>query len=273
MSDENTAVDGAQVATAETTATPPEQTQEGAQATTTEQVETQEQQEQRSRDEKGRFVPQERVNEITKARRTAERERDDYQRRVQELEQRLSQSQPSAPASEGVPTLEQYEWDHGKWAQALTEYSVRKATEDAEKRIREQERNRSQAEIGQKFEERARAYAAQHPDYEQAIGELSASVRLQPEVVESIGLSEHGPAIVHYLAQHLDVADRVSRLAPHLAAVEIGRIEARVSAPKPKPVTNAPTPGQTLAGGAAPQKGIRSDMSYADYKAARMAAS
>lgn len=266
MSDvENTAQTGAEAATAEVP-----QEQQNAQVSATEQVETQEQQD-RARDEKGRYVPQERVNEITKARRTAERELEAERRRVQELEQRLSAIAPqqSQVSDESVPTLEQYGWDHAKWAHAVTEYATRNALTQAEQRLRDQERAKSMQDIESKFEERARAYAAANPDYDRVMAELGASVRLQNEVIETIGLSEHGPAIVHYLGQHLDVADRVSRLPAHLAAVEIGRIEAKVSAPKPKPVTSAPLPGQTLSGGSSAQKGIRPGMSYDEYKAAR----
>lgn len=265
MSDvENTALTGAEAATAEAP-----QEQQDAQVSATEQVDTQEQQD-RARDDKGRYVPQERVNEITKARRTAERERDEALRRAQELEQRLSSTtQGFAATDDTAPTLEQYGWDHAKWAQAITEHATRTAITQAEKRLRDQERAKSMQEIESKFEDRARAYAAAHPDYDRAMAELGASVRLQNEVIESIGLSEHGPAIVHHLAQHLDVADRISRLPAHLAAVEIGRIEAKVSAPKPKPVTQAPLPGQTLSGGSSAQKGIRPGMSYEEYKSAR----
>lgn len=266
MSDvETTAVDGATpAATAETTAPPQEQTQEQTQASATEQVDTQDQ----PRDEKGRFQP--RINELTRNWRSAERERDTERAQRERLEQELSQYRAQQPTqAQGVPTLDQYEWDQAKWAQAMTEYVARAAETQAEQRYREQERLRSHQEMASRFEERSRAYAAQNPDYEQALNELSSSVRLQLEVVEAIGISEHGPAVAHYLAQHLDVADRIARLPLHLAAVEVGRIEARVSTPKPKPVTQAPIPGQTLAGGSSPQKGVRSGMSYEEYKAAR----
>lgn len=267
MSDvENTAQTGAQVAPVENTATPQEQTQEQVQESTTEQVETQEQQD-RVRDEKGRYVPQERVNEITKARRTAERNWEAAERRAQELEQRLAQVQGQRPQTQGdgFPTLSEYEYDEAKWGRAVMEFAEKRAQE----RISGQQAQRSQQEMSEKFEERARTYAAANPDYDQAISELGATVRFPPEIIEAVGLSEHGPAIVHYLAKHLDEADRIARLPAHLAAVHLGRIEAQVSTPKAKPVTQAPSPAPTVSGSSTVSKGIRPGMSYAEYKAAR----
>lgn len=246
MSDvEITAVDGAEVA-------PVTETQAPVQTTTTEQVETQEQQDERARDDRGRFVPQERVNEITRARRDAERNLASERQLREQLETQLAQyqRQPSQSQGDKPPSLGDFQYDTDAWAAAMTEYAVSRASSSAELRLREQATQQTQAQAVQKFEERSREYAAAHPDYDQAIADLGRVVRFSPEVIEAIATSEHGPAVAHHLATHLDDADRVARLPPHLAAVQLGRIEAQVSMPKPKPVTNAPNPAPTLGGGA-----------------------
>ena len=81
--------------------------------------------------------------------------------------------------------------------------------------------------------------------------------------------SEHGPAIVEHLGTHLDEADRISRLPAHVAAYELARIEAKVTALKAKPVSKAPAPPPALAGGSRSPPSIGEDMSYEQYKRAR----
>lgn len=244
MSDVETAQTGAEVAPVVQ-----EQTQEAAQTPTTEQAQSTDPQ---PRDEKGRFVPQERVNEITRARREAERGWQSERERAAQLEAELAQYRgktQSQPTGDAPPSLEEYGYDTVKWGQAIAEHAVRQATERAESRLREQEQQRkSQDAIGQ-FEERARVFAAEIPDYQQRFDELAGVVRFPPEVLEALATSEQGPAIVYHLATHLDEADRLSRLPPHIAAVQLGRLEAQLSTPKPKPVSKAPDPVPTVGGG------------------------
>lgn len=269
MSEVEIAQTGAQVAPAETAQQ--EQPQEQAQVSTTEQVEVQERTEQ-PRDEKGRYVPQERVNEITRARRQAERELEAERRRAQELESQLSQfrqqRQPAAQV-EAMPSPADFNYDMDAWGRAMTEQVTRRAEQIAEERLRSHQTQTQQQQAAQAFSERVRAYSVQHPDLPDKLNELDSAVQFKPEVVEALVSSEHGPAIAHYLADHLDEADRISRLPPHLAAVQLGRIEALVTAPKAKPVTAAPPPAPTVSGGSAHRNGIRPGMSYEQYVAAR----
>ena len=248
MSDEVSAADdGASVAPAEE-----QEIQEQAQDSTTEQVD-EHQGNDKPRDEKGRFVPQERVNEITRARREAERRADALERELSNLRQQVpAQHQPQS--NKGIPKLEDYDYDMSAFGAALTEYAVTQASTQAESRIQQRTQQEQAQKLQRSFEDRAVKYAAEHPDFDEAVSSLTRTVQFRPEVVETISASEHGPAVVHYLAQHLDEADDIARLPAHLAAAQIGRIESRVSATKPKPVTKAPDPAPTLGGGAAASK-------------------
>lgn len=252
MSDEVIAADdGASVAPVET-ANEQDKTQEQAQDTTTEHVDKPEHEE-KPRDEKGRFVPQERVNEITKARREAERRADAAERELASLrQQQPAQHQPQS--TDKAPSLADFNYDMDAWSSATQEYLLTQAESRVEQRLAGKTQQERQRTIQDGFEAKAAKYAADHPDFGQAVEDLGRTIRFSPEVVEAIGVSDHGPAVVHYLAQHLDEADRIARLPAHLAALHLGRIEAQVSTAKPKPVTNAPKPAPTLAGGAASNK-------------------
>lgn len=239
MSDVETALTGAEVAPAvsETPAAPaPESTPEQVGATP---------ESEKPRDEKGRFVPQERVNEITRARREAERRADAAERELAQYRQQPAQ-QPQG--TDNPPSLEDFN-DVGQWSRAMTQYAIEQAEARVEQRFQQQSQRQQQQTVEQQFEERSQKYATEHPDFEQAVSDLGRAVQFHPAVVEAIGINEHGPAIAHYLAQHLDEADRISRLPPHIAAVQLGRIEAQVTATKAKPVTNAPPPAPVLGGG------------------------
>lgn len=239
--------DGATVAPAEE-----QEVQEQTQDSTTEQVDER-QGSDKARDEKGRFVPQERVNEITRARREAERRADSLERELSNLRQQVpAQHQPQS--SQGAPKLEDYDYDMSAFGVALTEYAVTQAQTQAESRIQQRTQQEQAQKLQRSFEDRAVKYAAEHPEFDEAVSSLTKTVQFRPEVVETISASEHGPAVVHYLAQHLDEADDIARMPAHLAAAQIVRIESRVSATKPKPVTNAPKPTPVLGGGAAATK-------------------
>jgi hypothetical protein len=242
MSDVETALTGAEVAPVANAETP-QATQ--APEPTTENEDTQAAD--KPRDDKGRFVPQERVNEITRARREAERRADALERELAGLRQQPAH-QPRS--NEAPPSIEQFQ-DVNEWSRAMVEYATKQAEARVEERFRGQEQQRSQRQVIEGFEERSRKYEAEHPGFDDRVADLARNVQFNPYVVEAIGLSEHGPAVVDYLATHLDEADRIARMAPHIAALSIGRIEAQVSAPKSKPVTNAPNPAPTLAGGGA----------------------
>lgn len=246
MSDVDTAPEGAEVAPA----IPETQEQESSQ-TTGEQVDTQ--QEEKPRDEKGRFVPQERVNEITRARREAERRAESLERELATYRQQQP-AQYTPQAEDKPPAIEDFDFDMARWGQAVIQHATKQAEAVARREFSQQDMQRHQQTVAQSFNDRAQKYAADHPDFDASISELTQTVQFRPEVVEVIGLSDHGPAVAHYLAKHLDEADRISRMSPHMAAAQLGRIEAQVSAVKPKPVTNAPAPAPVLSGGGAVQK-------------------
>lgn len=253
MSEEVIAADdGASVAPVDNAATEQSTTQDQAQDTTTEHADKPEHEE-KPRDEKGRFVPQERVNEITRARREAERRADALERELASIrQQHPAQHQPQS--TDKAPSLADFNYDMDAWSSATQEYLLTQAESRVEQRLAGKTQQERQRSIQDGFEAKAAKYAVDHPDFGQAVEDLGRTIRFAPEVVEAIGVSEHGPAVVHYLAQHLDEADRIARLPAHLAALHLGRIEAQVSTAKPKPVTKAPDPAPTLGGGSAANK-------------------
>ena len=171
MSDETTAVDGANPA-----APVSEEVQETPQTPAiAEGQETEAKPDEKARDDKGRFV-QERINELTKARRSAERERDQLAAEVQQYRQQQSQPQSDKP-----PAFEDY-GDLSQWGAAMTDYAVKAAQAQAERKFSEQAQQKSQESLYGTFEVREREYSAKHPDYAEAYSSLQSSVRFDPSV-------------------------------------------------------------------------------------------
>jgi hypothetical protein len=248
MSDDTNAVDGAiTAAPVENEAT--EQVAVEEQETSAAPAEAEQGQEP-ERDEQGRFTgrkAQERINELTRARRQAERERDHYAAMLQQ--------QQTAPAPQGnkPPAFEDFN-DLNEWGRAIAETAAAQARQVAAQEFAQRQQQAQAAQVFSSYEAREREYAATNPGYQDAMAALQSTVRFSPEVLEVLGASDAGPAVVHYLGEHLDAADKLQRLPPHLAAAEIARIEARVKAPKAKPVSKTPSPAPVLAGGSVAQK-------------------
>lgn len=217
-----------------------------------------------------------RIGELTKEKHDERREKEaalreaEYwrQQALKAAEQKPEPTQADEPT--GEPTLEQFDFDTGKFMKALykwereqekVEESKRKQTEEAQKRQKT-------------FQEREQAFAAAHPDYEEVA--KAEHVPITKEMAEAIIESDDAPAIAYYLGQNLEEASAIAQMSPIAAARAIGRIEAKLSAkpsvPAPitpaKTVTRAPEPVTTLSGSPAVTQSY-DDMSMAEYDAAR----
>lgn len=265
MSDVETAQTGAQVAPAIPAA--PETLQAPGSESTPEHVEAQPPEQEKPRDDKGRFVPQERVNEITRARREAERERDYLRQQMAQFQAQQPPQYTRPQSTDRPPSLQEFATVE-EWGQAIAEYSAHQALSRAEQTFQQRDQYHTQQQIAQQFQAKEATFAATTPDYLDRVAELTSSVPLPGELLMAISQSDHGPAVAYHLAQHLDVADRLARMHPVAAAVEIGRIEARLSAPQTKPVSKAPNPAPSLAGSSTVNK-APDDMSVNEWMAWR----
>jgi hypothetical protein len=195
---------------------------------------------QTERDEKGRFKGvQPRIDELTRARREAEREAL-YWKQVAQGAQSPAQAAPKRPAPEDFS-------DYGQYVEALTDW---KANEAVAKRL-EQDATRKVVETrAQTFAERQTQARTAMPDYDEVVG--GSDTPIANHVGEVIMESDLGPQLAYHFAKNPDVLLRLNGMNPTAAAREIGRLEATLSA-KPaapaaptKKVSNTPAPAGTL---------------------------
>lgn len=249
VQDESQSIDQTQGTSTEVDAS--QQTTEQGQQTSTEAQGTEEgqQQEQQAqgnegqqteRDEKGRFKGvQPRIDELTRARREAEREAA-YWKQVAQGTQSPAQAAPQRPVPENFEKYDDY-------IDALTDW---KAEAAVAKRM-EADSTRKVAETrAQTFAERQTQARTVMPDYDEVVG--GSDTPISEHVGEAIMESELGPQLAYHFGKNPDVLLCLNSMNPTAAAREIGRLEATLSA-KPatpaaptKKVSNTPAPAGTM---------------------------
>lgn len=211
-----------------------------------------------------------RFGEITAKFRGEERARLAAEQRAAELEARLREQ----PKPEEKPkTLADFEYDEGKYQSYLLGEAEKRA-EAAARRVRAEETQRSNSERRtRKFQERAIAFEKENPDFR----DVAHYAPISDGVAEIIQELESGPEIAYYLGKNRDVALTLNDLPPAIAAVELGRIDAKLSrekadkqaaleaAKREKAVTQAPPPAPKLDGANAQVEKDPTQMSDAEF--------
>jgi hypothetical protein len=188
------------------------------------------------------------------------------ERRAQAAEQELfnlrAQLQQQPKVDEKPKTLADFEYDEGKF-QAYIIDTAKKHAETVARQVRVEEQTKEQAVRSlRKFNEREAAFERDTPDYR----DVAYTAPISNDVADIIRDLESGPELAYYLGKNREIALHLSDLPPRIAAVELGRIDAKLSAEKAakaaaleaarkaKAVTNAPAPAPKLDGNDAAPK-------------------
>jgi hypothetical protein len=198
------------------------------------------------RDEEGKFLSpkaQKRIDQLTWEKNQREREAEYWRQQAISYQQQKSEP-PKAEEPVKLPTLEQHGYDEAKYQAALIEYATKQAEQVVERRLTQAEQQRKEHARLESFAARQQEFAKSAPDYTVKISDptLPITEAMRDVIVDSPA----GPELAYYLAEHRDVAEQIARLPAHLAALELGRIDGRLSAQKEaakRPlVTKAPPP-------------------------------
>jgi hypothetical protein len=210
-----------------------------------------------------------RMGELTARYRSEERERQALAQERDQLRQQLQQRQQAEP--EKAKTLEDFGYDEHKYQAHLFDMAEKRAVEAA-KRVRLEEQTEAQkASRVRKFKEREVEYEKANPDYR----DLAYTAPINDAVAELLTELDTGPELAHYLGKNKSVALQLNDLPPTIAAIELGRIDARLSSEKAaktaaleaakaaKALTNAPPPAGTIEGSGEPSN-IKADEADSD---------
>lgn len=230
-------------------------------------------------EDKAKKDVQARINELTAKRREAERR---AERLASELEEARRQKPPEPQRAEpqGKPKADQFEtweefldardaWSRQEWQRELTQ--------------REQEREAKQAYEAEvsKWETRRQGFAAAEDAYRKGLGERvkeydAYTDSMTPFLVNARGeytnpdlaraLFDAGPEVVHYLGQHLDKLEELSRADPYTIGREVGKIEKATKdrGREGRRFSTAPPPPPSVGGGGSslPDPSRMSDAEY-----------
>ncbi len=181
----------------------------------------------------------ERIDEITRARREAERERE-YWKGValekQQVEERPPEPSVTQPQLPPRPTLDQFETTVA-YEDALFEWRDKvQAIKFAETHART-----AQEEALRNFSQRAKKLRKEHEDFDEVIESPVFSPTMRMVLLNS----ESGPTIAYHLGlpENRDTAERIRFLPPDMQIYEIGKLETKILlAQQTRKVPSAPSP-------------------------------
>lgn len=202
---------------------------------------------------------QKRINELTRARREAERERDALKAELEAAKKPVEKVSDGKPKMEDFETLDEYN-------EAMIDFKTAEALEKQKvQQVKQTEKQIEQAEHAAKVA-RLNESAAKYPDFKEAVidktgDELPISENMAIIILDIDEETVTPADVLYYLAQNPDESRKIYNMAPAAAARAIGKIEAKLetaakkesasAAPEAKPAkkeTKAPDPIKPLSG-------------------------
>lgn len=180
-----------------------------------------------------------------------EKKRERRQRARQERAAKAAAYDQIKSAAAGVEPKEADFEDYNEFVAAKAVYTYRQADNaakvEAAKAEAEAAEKADKSVVDEDWMEQVAAAKVAKPDFEQ----VAFSAPISDEVADLIVSSDMGADVAYHLGQNHAEARRISQLSLVDAARELGRLEAKLSAPPPKPkTTKAPPPIAPVQGGA-----------------------
>ena len=179
------------------------------------------------------------------------KKRERRQRARKERREKAAAYDQIKSAAAGVEPNEADFEDYNEYVAAKAVYTYRKADTQAKveaaKAEAEAAAETDKSVVDEDWREQVMMAKADMPDFEQ----VAFSAPISDEVADLIMTSDMGTKVAYHLGQNHAEARRISQMTPVEAARELGRLEAKLSAPPPKPkTTKAPPPIDPVQGGA-----------------------
>lgn len=179
---------------------------------------------------------QKRIDELTKKRRTAEREADYW--RNQAIQ---NAPQPEAPPEpEPLKTLEDFDYDEGKFQSHLFQQAQNGAVEQARRVLKEEQMQEASRRTISEYKKRIDSFSKTVDDFNEVA--QNDSLPISTVMADVIVEMEQGPEVLYYLGKNSDIAEKIAGLSPLSAARELGRIESKLQVKNGEKVSKAPVP-------------------------------
>lgn len=195
---------------------------------------------------------QKRIDELTGNWRSAERRADQLQEALIEAQrQRQAPKEPVAPPpQQNEPKVD----DYGSYEEYLSALADHRAEAKVTAKFAELQRShaeemqkRQKAERDQAFQAKVQTFRESHEDFDDVV--RNPSLPITDDMVGLLNLSEKGPELLYQLGKNPAEAARIAGLPRDQAAMEMGRMEAKLGQIQPKTNSNAPPPIEPLTEG------------------------
>lgn len=169
--------------------------------------------------------------------------------KVGELEARLAKYEQAAQSAQ--PPKEADFQDYAEYQAALAAHKSMEALDRRQRQEVEDEQRQTQKqiedleaqeshEIAESWQDQMAEGAAKYADFEDVA--LNSRVPINSGMAKMIATSDVGADVAYHLGKNLQEAASIAQMSDLDAARAIGRIEARISAPKPRTKSEAPEP-------------------------------
>jgi hypothetical protein len=209
---------------------------------------------------------QRRIDRLTRQREDARREQAALKARLEMLEQGYRRE---PPAPEPVPLHQQPEPreeeypSQQEWFKAVRDWDKAQLKQELAREQQEVRRLAAAQQRQARMVEQSQAARQKYADFDTVLDRLTG-LYTSPALDACVHESDLGAELAYYLAQHPDEITRLNQVAqqaPLAMAREIGKLEARLSAPaaasngtppRPEPPSPLPPPVQPVAGAGQP---------------------
>lgn len=199
---------------------------------------------------KKRSRAEERINALTREKYDAQKRAEAYERQLAEMQQYIQRQQQ--PQTGDMPRLADYDYDEGRYQQALTQWSAKQRQsweqEQAQRyqqQVAQQREMQRQATLQQKVSEGMSKY----PDFMQKVfdPQLPKLADVNPAAFEAVIESDAAADVAYYLASNPQEVYQFASMSPVQAIRKVAQIEGRL-AQRPTSKTVPPRPPTRVSG-------------------------
>lgn len=206
-----------------------------------------------SQEELDRIIQKEKAKAEARAERRALKA---YAEKLEAMSQKPVEKQ-EPKADDGKPTMAQFGDDVEGYVEAVAEWKIRQRSNEESQRIAEQHERQTRVKADKLYAE-----AEKFPGFDVDTFEGV----LTPSIAQAVIDSDVAPQLMAYISSNADEIERIASLSPARQAVEIGKLEVKLSAAKPVKVSNAPAPIKPVGGKSGSSSKPIHEMSYEELR-------
>jgi len=209
------------------------------------------------------------INKKTFQMRTAQRERDEALARLKQMEEAVTNPPPPAVDLSKKPQLADFDYDEAQYERALEAHVKAKTEAEATQRTEAESAVKHAAELQTKIANAEK----EKPDFRAVAFDpaVLATISKSPALQLAISVSDNFGKLAYHLGKNPEVLESLVAMPQIQAVFALGKLEASLMSPPPKPVTPPlPTPSKPVGGRnqgyTEPTRAELAEMPLSEYK-------